>query len=198
MAEQPFSWEETMAATALFGELDRVRRNWGWFLALGIALIVLGIIALWVSFLATIISVLVLGWILIIGGVLQIISSFGARDGAGGIFLHLLTGILALVVGWLLVVNPGTGAIALTLLLATFFLVSGAFRVIAALALRFPNWGWGVLGGVITFILGAMVWAHWPSSGLWFIGLAVGVDMIFHGWAWVMFALAVRNLPRPA
>jgi uncharacterized membrane protein HdeD (DUF308 family) len=184
-----------MATYTMFANLDKARRNWGWFLALGIILVILGVIALIVESLATLTLVLVLGWLLIIGGIMQIISSFSAHDGGGAIFLHLLTGLLALVVGVLLVINPGAGALAVTLLLASFFLVSGAFRMIAALVMHQPNWGWAVFGGVITFILGFLVWWHWPSSGFWFLGLALGIDMIFHGWSWIAFSLALRSLP---
>jgi uncharacterized membrane protein HdeD (DUF308 family) len=92
----------------------------------------------------------------------------------------------------LLVTHPTAGALALTLLLAAFFLVGGLFRSIAAISLRFPNRGWALTGGIVGILLGILLWMEWPESGLWFIGMCIGIDMIFHGWAWLMLALAVR------
>jgi uncharacterized membrane protein HdeD (DUF308 family) len=173
--------------------LHELRRHWGWYLALGIALIILGIIALGNSLLATLASMLVLGWLLIIGGAIQIVQAFRTRDW-GGFFLHLLAGILYVVVGVLAVVNPAVSALALTLLLASFFLVVGLFRIITALVMRFPSWGWALVNGIITLLLGILIWAEWPVSGLWVIGMFVGIEMILSGWSWVMLALAARRL----
>jgi uncharacterized membrane protein HdeD (DUF308 family) len=181
----------------LLSGLEEVRRNWGWFLVLGIALIVLGTVALGLAGLATLVSVLAFGWFLLIGGVFEAVAAFWARRWSG-FFLHLLGGILYAVVGIMLLANPGAGALTLTLLLAAFFLVSGAFQAGAAVALRFPNWGWAALGGVVTAVLGTLIWARWPSDAVWVIGLFVGIDLLFRGWAWVMFALAARRLPSPA
>jgi uncharacterized membrane protein HdeD (DUF308 family) len=175
--------------------IDEVRRNWGWFLVLGISLIVLGTFAISWSLLATIASVLLFGWLLVVSGVMEVVSSFWARRWTG-FFLHLLAGVLDVVVGLLVVTHPAAAAAALTLLLAAFFMVSGIYRIVMAVALRFPNWGWALLGGVVTVLLGAMLWAEWPETAFWFIGLCVGIEMLFRGWSWVMFALTVRSLPK--
>ncbi|MCC6271882.1 MAG: hypothetical protein IT572_00320, partial [Deltaproteobacteria bacterium] len=63
---------------------------------------------------------------------------------------------------------------------------------------KFPNWGWACFGGLITLALGILLWQGWPATGLWFIGLYVGIDLIFHGWSWVMFALNARKLESAA
>jgi uncharacterized membrane protein HdeD (DUF308 family) len=177
--------------------LDEARRHWGRFLVLGIALIVLGSVALGAAWLTTLASVLLFGWLLIFSGVMETVAAFWAGQWSG-FFLHLLSGVLNVVVGVLILAHPGAVAVGLTLLLAVFFLVAGLFRIIAAFALRFPNWGWALLGGVITTILGAMIWAEWPSSALWVIGTFVGIELLFRRWGWVMFALAARQGPRPA
>jgi uncharacterized membrane protein HdeD (DUF308 family) len=184
-----------MIAHALLTEIEAVRRNWGWFLVLGIALIVLGIVALWAVGLTTLATVLFLGWLLIFSGVFEAIAAFWARRWSG-FFLHLLAGILTVVVGVLVVGHPIGAAAGLTLLLAALFLTGGVFRIISAVALRFPGWGWAVLDGVISLLLGAMIWSDWPFSGSWVIGTFVGIALVFRGWAWVMFALAVRRLPQ--
>jgi uncharacterized membrane protein HdeD (DUF308 family) len=171
---------------------DELRRHSGWFVALGIALIILGVIALAYDAFTTIASVLVFGWLLVIGGVVEIIHGFQTHRW-GGFFLHLLAGLLFLVAGLLFVVNPLAGALSLTLFLGAFFLVGGVFEIIGAVRLRAPHWRWAVLGGVITAVLGLMLWAQWPGSGLWFIGFAVGISMIFRGWAWVMLGMMARG-----
>jgi uncharacterized membrane protein HdeD (DUF308 family) len=173
---------------------DELRRHSGWFLALGIILVLLGVIALAFAVLTTIVSVLIFGWLLLIGGAIEVIHAFRTRRW-GGFFLHLLTGLLGIVVGWLFVRHPVAGALTLTLLLGAFFLVEGIFRLTAAFSLRFPHWAWTVVGGVLTAVLGILLLLQWPVSSLWFIGFAIGIDMIFRGWAWMTMALTIRRAP---
>jgi len=183
-----------MIAHALLTGIEEVRRNWGWFLALGIALIVLGVVALAAVGLTTIATVMFLGWLVLIGGVFEAVAAFWARQWSG-FFLHLLVGVLYVVVGALMIGHPAAVAAGLTMLLAALFLTGGVFRIVAAVTLRYPNWGWAVLDGAVSLILGGMIWAELPSSAIWVIGTFVGIILLFRGWAWVMFALAVRRLP---
>ena len=171
--------------------IEDPQRLWKWFIALGIVLVLLGMIALGASVVVTLASVLLFGVLFIISSIFQAIQAFQTRQ-SKGFFLHLLAGLFDLVVGVLLVTHPTVGALTLTLLLAAFFLVGGLFRIVAALSLHFPHWGWALLGGVISILLGLLLWMEWPESGLWFIGMCIGIDMIFHGWGWIMLALAVR------
>ena len=174
---------------------SELRRNWGWFLILGIVLIVLGTIALGSALLMTIASVFFFGWILIIGGVLEAFHAFWREKRWGGFLLDLLTGILYVVVGWMMVTNPQESALLLTLIIAMFLVFEGVFRIAAALTARYPHWGWVLFNGVISLILGIMIWRQWPYSGLWVIGLFVGIEMLLNGWSLVMLSLASRNLP---
>jgi uncharacterized membrane protein HdeD (DUF308 family) len=188
MAEQPgFSLFNPQLT-----DLQEFRRNWGWFLALGIILMVFGTIALGSSVLVTMASVLFFGWLLLFMGIIEAVQAFWQRQW-GGLLLHLLSGILTGVVGLIFVANPGAGALVLTLILAVFFMVAGLFRILAALTMRFPYWGWLLVSGLITLVLGLLIWRPWPLSGLWVIGLFIGIDMIFSGWSWVMAALAARR-----
>ncbi len=157
----------------LFVELENLRHRWGWFLLLGIILICLGTIALLMTPVATVAAVLVLGWLMVASGVIEIIHGF-RMHGWGGIFLHLIGGIVGVVIGLLVVTHPIAGALAWTLLFASFLTVIGLFRVIIALRLKFMNWGWAVFDGVITLLLGVLVWAGWPSSGLCPVVLRLG------------------------
>ncbi len=183
-----------LAGLHLIG-LAELKRNWGWFLGLGICLIVLGTIALGSSVLATMATVVLIGWLLIIGGVLEGVHAFWRERGWGGFFIDLLTGILYVVVGFMMVANPAEAAVTLTLAIVLFLMFGGIFRVIVALMLRFPHWGWLVLHGAVNLLLGIAIWRQWPLSGLWVIGLFVGLDLIFNGWSLVMLGLSAKKLP---
>jgi uncharacterized membrane protein HdeD (DUF308 family) len=178
----------------LFGDWREYRRNWGWLLALGIVSIILGFIALLDSVLATVVSMIWFGWVLLIAGIVEAVQAFRHRR-SGHVFLHSLNAVLSFVMGLLLLMYPLSGALVVTLLLAAYFTVSGIFRIVSAITLRLPSWGWGLADGVITLILGILVWAQWPVSALWIIGLFIGIHLIFMGWAEVMLASGVRRLP---
>jgi uncharacterized membrane protein HdeD (DUF308 family) len=182
-----------MVTTPLLFDIENVRHKWGWLLALGVALVILGIIALALLPIATVAAVLVLGWLMVFSGVVEAVHAFRVR-GWGGSFLHLVGGILGVLIGLLIVTHPVAGALAWTLLFAAFFTVIGLFRVFVATSLKFPNWKWALFDGIVTFVLGVLLWAQWPWSGLWYLGLAVGVSLILRGWSYVMFALAIRSL----
>ena len=169
--------------------------RWGLFLALGIVLIVLGLIGVSASTLFTLVSVVVLGWLLVVAGSATIVHAFWASRWSG-FFLQLLAGLLYLIVGWMLAARPGVGAEALTLLMAISLTLQGAFRLGAALGTRVDGRGPLLLSGAITSILGLMIWNQWPVSGLWVIGLFTGVDMIMYGFWVVSIALAARKLRR--
>jgi uncharacterized membrane protein HdeD (DUF308 family) len=186
-----------MTTNASLLEIGGVQHKWGWLLMLGISMVVLGTIALFITPAATIGTVLVLGWLLVVSGVVETIQSFRMRRW-GGIFLHLIGGVLGVLVGLLVVTHPVAGALAWTLLFAAFFTIIGIFRLVAAVRLKFPNWGWAAFDGAVTLLLGVLLWIDWPGSGLWFLGFAVGVSLLLRGWAYVMFAIAVRTLPAAA
>ena len=99
-----------------------------------------------------------------------------------------MTGILYVVAGWMMVTNPQESAVLLTLVIAMFLVFEGVFRIVASLAARYPHWGWVLFNGVISLILGISIWQRWPYSGLWVIGLFVGIEMLFNGWSLVMLA----------
>lgn len=178
----------------LRSEVEDLQHKWGWILLLGIVLICLGTIALLMTPVATVAAVLVLGWLVVASGVIEAVQAFRVHRW-GGMFLHLIGGIVGILIGLLIVTHPIAGALAWTLLFASFLSVIGIFRIVTALRLKFANWGWAVFDGVITLGLGILVWAEWPWSGLWFLGISLGVTLLLRGWSYVMFALAVRSIP---
>jgi uncharacterized membrane protein HdeD (DUF308 family) len=173
-------------------DLQEFSRNWGWFLALGIIMVILGTLALGSALVVTLVSMIFFGWLLIFAGVFEAVQSFWQKRW-GGFFVHLGVGILYAIVGFMLVANPEASAVALTLLMAIFFIVAGIFRIIAALSMRFPHWGWMLISGIAALILGVLIWRQWPASGFWIIGLFIGIELIFTGWSWVMLSLAARR-----
>jgi len=175
--------------------IAEMSHRWGWYLALGVLLIVGGAFAVTYAFAATVASILVLGWILLFEGIVMGILSFTTGHWSG-FLLSLATGILSIITGLMLLRSPLTGAAILTLFIASFLLVSGIFRTVSSIAMRFPNWGWSTFGGIVAILLGISLAAGWPVTSLWFIGLYVGIDLIVHGFAWCMFALNVHNLRR--
>ena len=185
-----------MVSTPLLVEVEELRHRWGWMLALGILMVVLGSVAFFIAPAATIGTVIVLGWLLVVSGVIEAIHAFRVRRW-GGLFLHLIGGVLGVLIGLLVVTHPVAGALAWTMLFAAFFTVIGLFRLIAGIALRFPNWGWSVFDGLITLGLGIILWLEWPWSGFFFLGIAVGFSLILRGWSYVMLAIAMHNLPLP-
>lgn len=170
-------------------------KNWGWFLVWGVALVILGLVAIGATTMTTMISIVLIGILLLVGGVVIIIDTFTFWWGHWrGFFLHLLMGILYLIVGILFVKNPVYASISLTWLLAILFIGVGIFRSAYALSLKAPQWGWTLFNGLITLLLGLMILANWPASSLFVIGLFVGIDLLFCGWAYIMAALSARAL----
>ncbi len=175
--------------------LQELKKNWGWFLALGVLLIVLGAVAIGRAWLVTLVSMVFFGWLLIIAGVVEAVHSFWRQRNWSGFFLDLLTGLLYAVVGLLVVSNPLQTSAALTLLISVFLIFGGVFRIAAALSVRYPHWGWVLLHGIVQLALGVMIWRHWPVSGLWVIGFFIGIEMFCNGWTLVMLAMVGKKLP---
>jgi uncharacterized membrane protein HdeD (DUF308 family) len=165
---------------------------WGWFLAFGIGLLVLGGVAIARSVTATVATMLFFGWLLVFASGIEIAQAVMVGQWAG-FFHHLLSAILFGVTGLLLVTRPMISAEVVTVVIAMFFLIGGLFQLISSLAIALPGWGWQAADGIITLVLGLLVLAQWPASGLWVIGLLVGIDLIFYGGAWIALALRLRS-----
>ena len=165
---------------------------WGWFLIWGVLLAAIGIAAVWRSMTATLVSMLFFGWLLALAAAIEIVQAVMVGHWAG-FFQHALAAILYGVLGLIFVTRPLITAEVLTLLMALFFLVGGLFQIAGSAWLGVTGWGWHMLDGLITIALGALILTNWPASGLWVIGLFLGVDLIFYGLTWIAIALAVRG-----
>jgi uncharacterized membrane protein HdeD (DUF308 family) len=174
------------------GVPPEIAQHWALFLALGIGLVLLGIAAITRSMSATIVSMSFLGWLLLIASGIEIAQAFLVGKWAG-FFLHLLAAVLFGVTGALFVSRPVISAEVATLFMAMFFLMSGLFQLVTSLVIHLSGWGWHALDGVITSALGILVLAQWPVSGLWAIGLLLGIDLVFYGWTWIALALDLHK-----
>lgn len=175
-------------------DLSTLQKHWRWFLALGIAMVVLGFIAIGWSCITsvTVAATWLFGFFLLASGIGLIINAFWVERWSGTL-LHLLIGALYSLTGVIIIDQPQTAAIELTLLIAIFLMIGGIFRVVFAVSERFVGSGWVLLNGVINFVLGMLIYKQWPASGLWVIGLFVGIELLFNGWAWIMLAMGLRQ-----
>jgi uncharacterized membrane protein HdeD (DUF308 family) len=175
---------------AVFGNLSQ---KWGWLLALGLIQLILGIIGLGMTFGLTLVTILVYGIFLLIGGGAQIVQIFVAR-GWKGIVMHLLIAVLYVLAGIIIIANPLAASLILTLFIGFVLLTTGVLRSIMAFRFkRFKNWFWPLLSGMVSILLGLMIINQWPVSGLWVIGLFVAVELMVNGWSSIMIALVARK-----
>src|SRR5262249_21550997 len=176
----------SMSSTKLgTSDLESLRESRVFLLGMGIALIILGTVAIGSSLITTLATVLVFGLLLLLGAIFQVVTAFWGRRWRGFV-LHLLTGVLYFITGVFMIENPLEAALSLTVLVAACLLIGGILRIILSLVERFDGWGWMVLNGIVAVLLGAAIWRQWPFSGLWVIGLFVGIEMLFCGLSWVM------------
>jgi uncharacterized membrane protein HdeD (DUF308 family) len=183
-----------VASNPLIAGMDEIRKSWGWVLALGMAFMLFGVVCIVGDVTATFATVLFFGWLLLFSGVVALIQAFRTRTWSG-FFFNLLGALLRGFTGYLLVRYPSAGAFSLTLVLASFFVVGGVFRAIASGMMQFPRWGWAFFSGIVSLALGIILLVQMPVSSIWFIGFAIGVDLIVDGAALVGFATAIHSLP---
>jgi uncharacterized membrane protein HdeD (DUF308 family) len=180
-----------MSASVWPGTFERIQERRGWFLVLGIALVGLGVLALGDTIVVTLVSVVFLGWLLIVSAIFQAVHWLQGHEERH--FLDLLGFVFDFIIGLILLSNPASGALAITLVLAAFFMVGGLMRVFGAWSSEAPHRAWAILDGAVSALLGILLWVHWPSSALWFVGFAIGVGLIFRGLAWIMLASWLRH-----
>ncbi len=172
-----------------------MRAKWGWIVALGVVYVVAGFIALGSIVAATVATVYVVGIMMIIAGVAEVISAFQVKSWGRFIF-WLLLGILYVVAGFVAFDNPLLTAVWLTLILGAALVASGLVRIYLGFNMRAGSpWVWVVISGLITFLLGVIILAHWPVSSLWTLGIFLGVDLVFAGASWIGLGLGLRNAP---
>jgi uncharacterized membrane protein HdeD (DUF308 family) len=165
---------ESSLADQLRHDLTALRGNWFWFVLLGFALVVMGSIALSAVGIASLATAAALGALLLVSGLFEVVGAFWSRRWSG-FFLHLLSGVLSVVVGMLFLRAPVDALLVLTLLVACLLMVSGIFKIVAALSHRFAMWGWTLVSGLLDLFL--------------------GITLIFRGVNWIALGFGLRSLP---
>ena len=184
-------------------DLDGIRRrlgvaihaHWKLFLAEGIVMMVLGLLAIAVPEVATLAITIFIGWLFFIGGIFRTISVLQHRA-MPGFAWSLLIAVLAILLGLILILRPIAGVLTLTIWLIVFFIIEGIAAIFLAIEHRrhLPSWGWVLLSGLVDLLLAYLIWDGWPSSAAWAIGLLVGINMVFVGLSLIMTALAARTM----
>ena len=158
----------------------------GWFIALGVVLFILGLVALYNAIDATLVTTIIVGWLLVIAGIANIIGVFTSNAGTRWRLLQGLLGILFIVVGFDIIADPLSGAIALTIVIGAMLIADGIFRIVASFMDREAGGRvWMIVLGIINIVLGFWIWSGIPVSGI-VIGVFVGLQLLIAGMAWII------------
>ncbi len=165
-----------------------------WSIIWGVLLIVFGMLAVGSPFLAAVAFSVVIAWLIIFAGVVHLIVAFHAHR-ADSLIWKLLVGLAYLFFGAYLITHPVLGVASLTLLLASLFLIEGILDIVLFFRMRSVRGSsWVMVDGIITLLLGLMIYVRWPSSSFWAIGILVGVSMIISGVTRLMLSLSARKV----
>lgn len=173
--------------------LGVVKDHAGVAVAVGIALILAGILAICAPFIAGVSVMLMIGALMLVGGISLLVLAF--RVGAFGSGLALLVmSVLMIVAGFYMISRPVSALGAMTLFLAAYLVVTGIVEIFAGFSARPQSgWGWVVASAVVSVLLGAMLWAQFPFSGVWAIGTIFGVKLLMTGISMTSVGAAVRS-----
>ncbi len=170
-----------------------IRKKRGWAIALGILMMIAGLVAVTAPFLASLAATLLFGWLFVVGGIIQLVHAFNSRK-EGQFVWKVLLGLLYIVAGLIVVFYPLKGLLTLTLVLGITIFVQSVLQVIMAFQLRpDPSWGWVLFSGILGIILGIFIWSKWPQDALWILGLWVGLNLVFDGLGIAMLAVSARK-----
>jgi uncharacterized membrane protein HdeD (DUF308 family) len=161
---------------------------------LGILLMICGTAAIVFPPISSLVAVTALSIVLLVAGVAMIVGAFWTGKWSG-FLIHLLVGILYVAGGMVIADRPLVSTLLITMFLAISFMVMGIFRAVGAMVLRFPQWGWALMNGLVTFLLGLIIYRHLPLDAFWVIGVLVGIEMLLNGWTWIMLSTMVRRQP---
>jgi|SRR5579862_1110863 len=172
-----------------------IRGHWVASVVLGVAVMVLGFVALGAIGFAALATGSALGRLLVLAGLMQTARALCVPR-RGGFMRHLLAGGLSLIAGVLLLANPTASARALASIISASFMIGGIFRIVATCPLGFPGRHYALMSDIGTVVLGVLIGVEWPMSGAWAVGTFVGIGLIFDGWSLVMAGVAARELRR--
>jgi uncharacterized membrane protein HdeD (DUF308 family) len=170
-----------------------IATHWGWFLALGILLVLAGMAAIAFPLLSTIAAKIAIGWIFLIAGVFELIHAFSVKRWAGFLWT-LLIGLLYIAAGAWLAFFPLTGIVTLTIVIAALFIAEGFMELVMGFRMRpHDGWGWVVLSGLVAIAAGLLIALSLPESAVWALGLLAGIKLLFSGWSFIYLALSGKR-----
>ncbi|HLW51422.1 MAG TPA: DUF308 domain-containing protein [Candidatus Angelobacter sp.] len=173
---------------------DLVRQASTWSIVWGVVLIIFGMLAIGSPMIAALAVNVVIAWLIVLAGIVHLILAFQAH-GAGSMIWKLLVGVAYIALGVYLIMRPQIGVASLTLVLACLFLIEGILDIILYFRLSsLRGSGWMLVDGIVTLLLGGMIYFQWPASSAWALGTIVGVSMIISGVSRVMVSMTVRKL----
>lgn len=177
---------------------EEARKNAGRLIAFGVLTVIAGFIAIVAPFGSGLGVTIFIGVALAIGGIGRLIAAFGA-DSFGEGALAFIGGLLGAVAGFILAARPGLGLVTLTLMIGAYLLADGITGSVLAFRVRpETGWGWILFSGIVTVLLGILLLAEWPVSGVWALGTLVGVNLLFSGFAMISIGSAARRLTKSA
>jgi uncharacterized membrane protein HdeD (DUF308 family) len=187
--KRPAGWSRGSLADTLV----ELRARWGWFVALGVIMLVLGTLAMAHVFIATLASVVFIGTLMVLAGLGQLAHAWRIKRMQGFLFWSI-SGLFYLAAGLFAVFQPVQGATLLTLLFGALLIAVGALRT----WLWFNNrgqrgWGWLGVSGVLTLLVGILIAANWPGNSVWILGLMLAIDLLFQGWSSLLLGLVLRQ-----
>ena len=172
-----------------------LRKAGAWVIVWGVLLIGAGVLAILEPPIAALAAEMLLAWLFVFAGVVQIVYAVQNRS-APGFRLHILSAILTLLLGVFMLLRPTLGIASLALMLGAFLLANGVSEVMHAFQLK-PNkgWGWVLFDGLLSIVIAILIASGWPESSIAFIGVLVGMIMIYGGVWRIMLGSALRNAP---
>jgi uncharacterized membrane protein HdeD (DUF308 family) len=178
----------------LHGPGTIIKKASGWFIAMAIVFIVLGFMAIAEPVVAGLAVAVLVGWLLIFGGVTHLIAAFSGGE-AGRVIWQVIVGIIYVIGGVYFLTHPLLGLGTLTLFLAGIILAEAVLELITYFRTRNEGGSvWLLVNGLVTLLLGGLIWVHWPSSSVWAIGTLVGVNLLMTGISRLMVGMAARKL----
>jgi uncharacterized membrane protein HdeD (DUF308 family) len=175
-----------------------MKKGGGWLIFLGVLTVLFGMIAIGSPYMMGAAVTIVVGALLVVNGVFQVVHGFGVPGWKGKTFT-ILVGVLTVIGGAMILSRPMFGLSLLTMILAIYFVMEGVMTMMMAFQLKpEKGWGWAMFSGVVSLLLGVLIWMQWPVSGLWAIGILVGVRMLMSGWGMIALGSVSRGIAKEA
>ena len=170
------------------------KKNATWLIVFGVLTVIFGFLAIASPLITGLAVAIMVGLLLVFMGVARIVHAIKSGEWGAGIW-GTIVGLVAIVAGLVTIFRPGVGLATLTLILAAYFLVDGICEIIGAFKMKpIDGWGWMLFNGIVAVILGFLIWRQWPVSGVWAVGVLVGIHILLTGITMTVFGFGARRI----